>query len=284
MKNDEVDKIEKQMDDALTAGAGPKIARFALAFLGGLVPIAGGAIGGVAGAWSEEEQDNFNKILRAWLKLQEDEIKEIGMTLIEIMVRLDQNDKNIKKRIESPEYLKLIKKCFRDWSAAESEEKRKLIRNLLTNAASTNICSDDIVRLFIEWIDRYSEAHFAVLREVYLNNGFTRMQIWQKIHGNAEREDSADADLFKLLILDLTTGHVIRQHREKDYNGNFIKSQPRKNQYGNQYTSAFDDDKQYELTELGRQFVHYTMNEMVPKISDRTATEDVANEGGDNSV
>ena len=31
-------------------------------------------------------------------------------------------------------------------------------------------------------------------------------------------------------------------------------------------TSAFDDEKQYELTELGKQFVHYTMNEIVPRI------------------
>jgi hypothetical protein len=30
--------------------------------------------------------------------------------------------------------------------------------------------------------------------------------------------------------------------------------------------SAFDDSEQYELTELGRQFVHYTMNEVVPRI------------------
>ena len=30
--------------------------------------------------------------------------------------------------------------------------------------------------------------------------------------------------------------------------------------------SAFDDVEQYELTELGNQFVHYTMNEVVPRI------------------
>ena len=30
--------------------------------------------------------------------------------------------------------------------------------------------------------------------------------------------------------------------------------------------SAFDDKKPYVLTGLGRQFVHYTMNEVVPKI------------------
>jgi hypothetical protein len=31
--------------------------------------------------------------------------------------------------------------------------------------------------------------------------------------------------------------------------------------------SAFDDEKEYELTELGKQFVHYTMTEFVPKIA-----------------
>ena len=32
----------------------------------------------------------------------------------------------------------------------------------------------------------------------------------------------------------------------------------------------FDDDKEYELTKLGQQFVHYTMNEVVPKIEYKT--------------
>jgi hypothetical protein len=30
--------------------------------------------------------------------------------------------------------------------------------------------------------------------------------------------------------------------------------------------SAFDDGKRYELTELGKQFVFYTMNEIIPKL------------------
>ena len=29
----------------------------------------------------------------------------------------------------------------------------------------------------------------------------------------------------------------------------------------------FDDEKPYVLTELGKQFVHYTMNEIVPRIA-----------------
>lgn len=266
------ENIARDLEKALSGGAGPKAARFALAVLGGLVPGIGGAIGGAGGAWSEAESDYFKKILAKWLKLQEEEIKEIGLTLYEVMIRLDQNDEEIRSRIESPEYLKLVKKCFRDWSAAESEEKRKLIRNLLANAGSCQISSDDIVRLFIEWIGKFSEAHFAVIREVFSNEGITRQQIWQNINGADAREDSPEADLFKLIIHDLSVGHVARQYRETDYHGNFIPPPRKKPQKGGSrnYTSAFDDEKQYVLTELGKQFVHYTMNEIVVKIEHQT--------------
>ena len=120
----EKNKLKEELDSALAGGAGPKIARFALACLSGAIPIAGGVIGAAGGAWSEAEQDQFNKIFAAWLKLQEDEIKEIGQTLFEVFARIDQSDQKVRTRLESKEYLALLKKCFRDWSAAESEEMR----------------------------------------------------------------------------------------------------------------------------------------------------------------
>jgi hypothetical protein len=204
--------------------------------------------------------------------LQEEEIKEIGKTLVEVMLRLDHEDETVRQRIESHEYLSLLKKAFRDWSAAESEKKRTMIRNLLANAASTSLTTDDIVRLFIEWIDKYSEAHFAVVGQVFNNSEITRARIWSGIHGEQVREDSAEADLFKLIIHDLSVGHVIRQHRKTDYYGHFIKPQARGRgrSSATTYTSAFDEEKQYELTELGKQFVHYTMNEIVPRIRGAT--------------
>lgn len=269
MTEESKDELKQELEKALSHGIGPRAARFALACLGGAIPGFGGAIGGIAGSWSEREQQEFNRIFSAWLKLQEDEIREIGLTIMEVMVRLDQNDEEIRKRIESPEYLRLVKKCFRDWSAAESEEKRRLIRNLLCNAAATKICSDDVISMFIAWIDMYSETHFSVIREIYKAPGVTRQDVWASIHGEQVREDSAEADLFKLLIHDLSTGHVIRQHREVDYYGNFVKPAPKRRtgQPSRVLASAFDDEKQYELTELGRQFVHYTMNEIVPRIA-----------------
>ncbi|MBS1982881.1 MAG: hypothetical protein JST16_01810 [Bdellovibrionales bacterium] len=264
------EEVKKELEDALSSGNGPKLARFALAVLSGAIPYVGGVIGGASGAWSERENERFQRILKTWLRLQEDEIKEIGQTLAEVMMRLDHNDEKIQNRIESPEYLKILKKCFRDWSAAESEDKRILIRNLLVNAASPGITSDDVLRLFIEWIDRYSELHFKVVRAIYNHDGISRAQIWNQIHGQRVAENSAEADLFKIIVHDLSVGHIIRQHREVNAHGAFVKAAaPKKAVRGpgsSTYTSAFDDEKQYELTELGKQFVHYTMEDVVIKI------------------
>jgi hypothetical protein len=51
----------------------------------------------------------------------------------------------------------LLQKAFRDWAGTESEQKRISIRNILSNAAAT-IASDDIINLFLDWINDYSEA------------------------------------------------------------------------------------------------------------------------------
>ena len=98
MPGDQPDNVGEQMNQALTHGYGPKVARAVLALLGA-VPFVGGAFGGAAGAWSEAEQGHFNKVAASWLKLQEDEIKEIGVTIAEILSRLDLNDAEIQKRL-----------------------------------------------------------------------------------------------------------------------------------------------------------------------------------------
>ena len=43
-------------------------------------------------------------------------------------------------------------------------------------------------------------------------------------------------------------------------------------------TSAFDDEKDYVLTELGKQFVHYAMNELTPRIEFRGFDENTASD------
>ena len=246
-----------------------KAMRGALQVASGAVPYVGGVLSAIVGAWSEREQAKVNRFFEQWVKMLEDEIREKEATIIEIMARLDLQDEKIAARVESREYRSLLKKTFREWSGAESEHKRVLIRNVLSNAAASTLSSDDVVRMFIDWIGQYSELHFQVIGAIYNSNGISRGAVWRKIGKGDVREDSADADLYKLLFRDLSTGSVVRQHRETDYYGNFVAKPTSKKSPGsgsNVLKSAFDEEEQYELTELGKQFVHYAMTELTQRI------------------
>ncbi|MCU7853426.1 MAG: hypothetical protein KZQ80_14580 [Candidatus Thiodiazotropha sp. (ex Monitilora ramsayi)] len=257
---------EKEFPDG---GNFAKVSRGALQAAGGLIPFAGGVLSAFAGAWSEKEQEEVNKFFKYWVQGLEDELKEKETTLIEIMARLDLQDEEIAKRVESKEYQSIVRKTFRDWSAAESENKREYVRNILANAAACSVSSDDVVRMFFDWIDKYSDMHFQVIASVYNSNGISRGEIWRRIGRERVREDSADADVYKLLIRDLSTGGIIRQHRERDYNGNPIPKKTVRRPKGSgpkPPVSAFDEEELYELTDLGQQFIHYAMTDLPIRI------------------
>ena len=254
------------------AGKLSKHARTALNAASGLIPFAGGLLSAVSGAWSEKEQEHVNQFFRYWVQGIQDELKEKEATLIEIMSRLDLQDEKIAERVQSREYQSLVRKTFRDWAATESEKKREFVRNILSNAASSDIASDDVIRLFMEWIDTYSEMHFQVIGAVYNSSGISRGGIWRSIGREKVREDSADADVYKLLIRDLSTGGIIRQHREVDYHGNFVqKAKKKASRSGSSKTmkSAFDEEELYVLTDLGQQFIHYAMTDLPVRIEFR---------------
>ncbi len=248
---------------------GGKVARGAIQTLGGAVPFAGGLFSAFAGAWGEKEQEKANQFFEHWIQMLKDELKEKEQTIVEIMARLDLQDEKITERVESSQYQSLIRKTFREWSGAESEEKRVYIRNILSNAAAASLTDDDVVRMFIDWINQYSELHFQVIAAIYNTDGISRGEIWRKIGKGEVREDSAEADLYKLLFRDLSTGGIVRQHRETDYYGNFVKKPKSRGSSrggGGTLKSAFDEEDGYELTALGQQFIHYAMTDLPLKI------------------
>lgn len=243
--------------------------RFVLAALSS-IPWVGGVLSGIAGLSAEKEQKVVNQLIALWLKEHESKMVELGVVLDEITTRFDELGEEIKERTESEEYLALVRRAFQSWDKSDTKEKKQMIKKLIMNAGGTNLCQDDLVRLFLNWIDLYHEAHFMVIREVYKNKGITRAGIWDNIHpGDRPADDSPEADLFKYLINELTLGYVIRQEREVNAYHQFVKKQTKgiaRATSSNTMTSAFDDIKQYELTELGSQFVHYVMNDLVKRI------------------
>lgn len=242
-------------------------ARFYLAVLG-VLPWVGVLISAVLARWAEQEQQGLNEMHRRWLEEHEVRLEELRRTVRQIEDRVMAFGPEAQERLNSEPYLVLTRKAFRVWDRAESADKRELIRKVLTNAAGSRTASDDFVGRFVEWIDSYNELHFQVVRCIYKNPGATRQDIWDEINGSDVTEDSPEADLFKLLIRDLSTGSVIRQHREKDAYGNFLKKRSRKPVRGGSRVmkSAFDDEEEYVLTELGQSFVAYALNEVVPRL------------------
>ncbi|MEI9948249.1 MAG: hypothetical protein WDO74_04545 [Pseudomonadota bacterium] len=225
-------------------------------------------ISAILARWAESEQQGLNDLHRRWLEEHDARLAEVKDTVRQIEDRVESFGQDARERLNSDEYLSLARKGFRVWDRSETRDKRDLVRKVLTNAACSRVVSDDFVQRFIEWIDSYNELHFHVIRCVYKQPHITRRGIWQEIHGDAVREDSAEADLFKLLIRDLSTGGVLRQYRPTDAWGNFVK-QPaqRSSRTGITTTkSAFDDEEPYVLTELGGHFVSYALNEVVPRL------------------
>lgn len=262
--------IDEKIKEELTSSFQSKRKRIFSKIFGaalGSIPWVGGFLSAMADFKSDEGQVKNNLLYEQWLGEHTEKMRVLGETLVDIAKRLDDFSDEINERIESEEYLQIVRKAFRTWDNADTFEKRDLVRKLLTNAGAHKLVTDDLIRLFLDWLNLYHEIHFEVIKVIYKKSGVTRHEIWQQLNGTQVRENSLEADLYKMLIRDLSMGGVIRQHRQTDYAGNFIKKTRTKSTYSsNTMKSAFDDNEGYELTELGAQFVHYTMNEVVTKI------------------
>ncbi len=269
-EKDKVELIHDEITKVTPSGRKRLFEKFVLAVLGS-IPWVGGFISTMATMKTESGDVYADEMRTQWLDEHQKKIRLLANTIKEISERFDKLGVEIQDRIQNEEYLNLVRRAFRTWDHADTNQKRKYVANLVINASSTQLSSDDLIRLFIDWLNLYHEAHFSVINEIYKNEGVSRYDIWMAIHGKIPREDSAEADLYRLLIRDLSTGGVIRQEREKTVNGEFLRKHPRHQHKTSSTTmeSAFEDSKPYVLTELGKQFVHYTMTDSVTRIADR---------------
>ena len=264
MSDPSLDIVEEQLNESLQSlepTQRQRVYRKVIMAALGSVPWVGGFLNAAQTYREEASQLKTDQLQRQWLEEHRRKMQDLAQDLEQVVARLQSLGSEIEERLESEEYLALVRKAFRAWDESDTHQKREYIKKLISNAGGVSMCPDDLVRLFLDWLVRYDEAHFLVIRQIYQNPGTTRYRIWEAIHGEFPREDSAEADLFRMLIGDLSLGRVIRQHREVNYHGQFLKKvkAPRTVSSGT-FKSAFDDDEEYELTELGSQFVHYVFS------------------------
>ncbi len=264
------DQIEKIRDDLVKTSSTNwqrAVEKFISAALGS-IPWVGGFISAAADLKFEEKGTKENDLQTRWLEEHTKRLAQLSESINYVTSRFETLGEQIQERIQSEEYLDIVRRAYRAWDRADTDEKRKYVANLVSNAGGTKLTSDDVIRLFVDWLDTYHEAHLAVIREIYRKPGSTRYDIWESLNGTFPREDSAEADLYRMLIRDLSTGGVIRQERATTADGQFLRK-PHTIHRGIASTtmeSSFEDTKPYVLTELGKQFVHYTISEIVPRI------------------
>lgn len=269
-----VTRFIRQELDKLTPTAGKRAYEgFMLAALSA-IPWAGSFISTVASINFQDSELRTLQLLRVWLEAHEKRLNELSLTFSDVFARFESFGDEIEERIQSEEYLSLVRSAFRVWDSAETEEKRRYARNIIVNAAGSTFARDDFVRLFIDLLDALHEAHLGIVRHLYHQRSATRREIWlaTSSENRIPREDSAEADLFRKLIRDLSTGDLIRQRRDVTPDGQFLekerrstsKEQPRETWNGRRISeSSFDGEDVYVLTSLGEQFVHYVLNEAI---------------------
>jgi hypothetical protein len=259
--------MRAEIEKSESAGPRRAVEKLILAALSS-IPWVGILVSAAKDIKADDDADRQNYLLKLWVEQHQRKLMDLGQMFQEVKSRFENFGSEIDERIESDAYLALIRKAFRVWDQSDTEEKRRMLGNIVINAGTTRACTDDVIRLFIDWTELYNEVHFAVIREIFHNPGSSRFEIWSSIYGELPREDSEAADLFKFLIRDLSTGGVVRQERDVNSLGQFVRKKPvRKRGTPSTLESAFEDSKPYVLTQLGRSFVHYTMNEAVTRLS-----------------
>jgi len=267
-----IESMRAEIEKAEASGTKRPMEKFVLAALSS-IPWVGSFVSAAVGLRSEQEAHEQNYLQLLWVEEHQRKLIELARLLEEIRSRFESLGSEIDERIQNESYLSLVRKTFRIWDDSDTEEKRRLLGNVVTNAGGTRACPDDVIRLFLDWIGLYNEVHFNVIREIHQNPGYTRFEIWSAIYGELPREDSAEADLYKFLIRDLSTGGVIRQERDVNSLGQYIRKKPiRRRGTPTTLESAFEDTKPYVLTKLGALFVLYTMNDTVTRLSSETGS------------
>jgi hypothetical protein len=106
------------------------------------IPWVGGVLSAAEAYRTEEGASKLNHLQTEWLKEHQKKIKLLGETLQGIGNRLRNLGEEIEERIQSEEYLALVRKTFRIWDESDTEEKRRLLANVITNAAGTRASSE----------------------------------------------------------------------------------------------------------------------------------------------
>src|SRR5579871_2349375 len=133
----EYDSIEKELKNELIKTHDTKRKRIFSKMFGaalGSIPWVGGLLSAIVDLHSGEGQVHKNDLYEKWLDEHRDKLIYLADTLKHVIERLDEFPEEINERLESEEYLQIVRKSFKVWDNADTVEKRDLIRKVLANS------------------------------------------------------------------------------------------------------------------------------------------------------
>ena len=144
----EVASLEAQrhaLSEKVSRRTSGKYARVLLAALSGL-PWVGILLSMASTYTSETEAEQQSELHRLWIQEHEGKLQHLGETLTEIMGRFDDFGDELQERIQSEEYLGLVRRAFRSWDQADTQQKREFVKRLLAtpeapSSAQTILCA-----------------------------------------------------------------------------------------------------------------------------------------------
>jgi hypothetical protein len=267
------------LDRVLKSGRGPIWIRAAINFtataitsaLGGSVALLAGIGGGFIQAGmsvqNDDSQRETNELHSACIKEIADTIDELKETIGQILGSIKASDEEFAAKVEDPHYVGLVRKAFTNWSRGQSQEKREIIRRLLSRAADTQSPDYPLFNLFFDWVNRYNELHFRLIRSLKEQGTATKFQIWEGMGGERVKDDSAEADVFGCLFNDLNLGHIVRKVTARDgATGRKLRASRTQRSSSPLLKSVLDNTAPQELTAVGEKFIHYAMDELIDKL------------------
>ena len=125
MKIESIDKIRSELLKIEDKGKKTRVTRFIISALSS-IPWVGGVIGASTSLHGEKEQSKINDLQKLWLEGHHKKIEELAHTIFNIIERLETSGTETHNRLESEEYLSLVRKGFKEWDNAETTEKKEI--------------------------------------------------------------------------------------------------------------------------------------------------------------
>lgn len=268
------------LEKVIKSGRGPIWIRAAINFAATAITSAMGGsmlafVTGVGGAFvqagmsvqNDESQNETNKLHSACIKELGETVGELKDVIGQILESITTSDEEFAAKVEDPNYVELVRKAFSGWSRGQSKEKREIIRRLLSRAADAQNPDYPVFNLFFDWLSRYNELHFRLIRSLKEQGKATKFQIWEGMGGERVKDDSAEADVFGCLFNDLNLGHIVRKAGGRDpATGRRLKATRAPRSSSPLLKSVLDNQTPQELTAVGELFIRYAMDELIDKL------------------